>query len=213
MKYNGSGYYDETPYKAYQNMNTAKQGEIWETSLGKEYLILKNHGNFCTVLSLCDTNRNNECIEIHSKAMKYTNPAMVQYVFNTALGEFVKAIPDDQYFDIMWMVAERLELKFTVIDERKNNDSEFKALEAKCRELNQTACILETELKQCEWDKALMESENLKLKNKLDSLENDYAHNNQNITVEVEKAKAETAFIQRMYDSLLDRFLGRGEMV
>lgn len=202
MKYNGSGYYDETPYKAYQNMNTAKQGEIWETSLGKEYLILKNHGNFCTVLSLCDTSRNNECIEINSRALKYTNPAMVQYVFSTAFSEFIKAIPDDQYLAIMGKVAESLEVKINVIAAKENNDGEFKALEDKCRELNQKASDLETELKQCEWDKAVFESENIKLKNKLD-----------NNNMEAVKAKAETAFIQKMYDSLLDRFLGRGEMV
>ena len=200
MKYNASGYYDETPYKAYQNMNTPKPGEIWETSLGKEYLILKNQGGFCTVLALCDTNRNNECIGIISREQKYTNPAMVQYVFNTAFCQFVKAIPDDKYLDIMGMVADSLEVKINVIDTKEENDGEFKALQDKCRELNQKAYDLEVELKKCEWDKALLESECMKLTN-----------NSTANSMEVEKAKAETAFIKRMYDSLLDRLLAKGE--
>lgn len=188
MKYNGSGYYDETPYKAYQNMNTVKPGEIWETSLGKEYLILKNHGNFCTVLCLCDTNRNNECIEIVSRSIRYTNPAMVQYVFNTAFNEFIKAIHDDQYLDIMGMVAAALEVKINVTAVSYSNEGEFKALEAKCRELNDQRTSMKDSMEQYEIDMALMAEECNSLRTKL-------------------------ACFKELYDSLLDRYLGRGEKV
>lgn len=115
MKYNGSGYYDETPWKA--SMQMAKPGEIWTTSMGKEFLVLKNHGTMCSVLNLADTApRNNAagCVEIISRQVRYTRPEMVQYLFNQYLGEYVKTIPTEQYESIMQTLAEKLGVTITV---------------------------------------------------------------------------------------------------
>ena len=106
MKRNGSGYYDETPYKALMGM--AKPGEIWLTSQGKEYLVLKNHGQMSTVLALMDTSRDSDNVPVISRQMKYTNPAMVQYMFNANFGEYVKSIPDSDLQHILDAVAKKL---------------------------------------------------------------------------------------------------------
>ena len=73
MKYNGSGYYDETPYKA--TMQMAKAGEIWTSDTGKEFLILKNHGTLCTVLHLLNRVPRNstDSIEVLTEMPRWTN--------------------------------------------------------------------------------------------------------------------------------------------
>ena len=93
---NGSGYYDETAYKAFMGM--AKAGDIWTTFDGrKEVLILKNQGTLCNCLTLTDKSMDKRCIEIVSAGMMYTNPSMVEYLFNSRLGRFVQRLPDDEF--------------------------------------------------------------------------------------------------------------------
>lgn len=110
MKRNGSGYYDETAYLAMKNL--AKPGEIWETSDGKkEVLILNNHGTFCNCLTLTDRSLDPNCIEVYDgRNAKYTNPAMVQYLFNSFLGTYVKKVPAQEYSEIMEAVAVALDI-------------------------------------------------------------------------------------------------------
>ncbi len=78
LKRNNEGYYDPTAYEALKGI--AKEGEIW-TYRDKEMLIIKNHGNFCNALVLINARTSAGEIEVISKTMKYTNPAMVQYVY------------------------------------------------------------------------------------------------------------------------------------
>lgn len=107
MNRNGSGYFDSTAYKAIMGM--AKAGDIWTVDNGREeVLILKNQGTFCNCLSLMDMCRDDQCIEINSAGMMYTNPGMVKYVFNQRLGAYVQRLPDDEFQKVREAVAETL---------------------------------------------------------------------------------------------------------
>ena len=114
MKYNGSGYYDETPWKA--SMQMAKPGEIWTSNTGKEFLILKNHGTLCSVLHLLDRAPRNstDSIEVACKALRWTNPCMIVYLFNQSLGEYIETVATEQFEGIMQVVADRLGVKIAV---------------------------------------------------------------------------------------------------
>ena len=111
MNSNGSGCYDETATKAFNSM--AKSGEIWTTVSGpreKEVIIIKNHGRMCNVLSLLDESKSNQCIEVVSRSLKYTDPRMIQYMFNDNLGQFVKALSEEEFDKLLDEVEDALEL-------------------------------------------------------------------------------------------------------
>lgn len=114
MKYNASGNYDGTAYSAMMNM--AKPGEIWTTSQGNEVLILKNHGTLCSMLKLLENQpyHDDDCIEVVSRQLRYTNPCMVAYIFNQGLCEYIKSIPEEQYTQIMQTVGDRLNVTIRV---------------------------------------------------------------------------------------------------
>lgn len=101
---NGSGYYDETAYKAFMCM--ANAGDIWTTSNGQEVLILRNQGTFCNVLTLLDTYKHSRMIEIVGRGTYYTDPAMVRYLFNENMGKFVQRLPEDEFAKVREAVEE-----------------------------------------------------------------------------------------------------------
>lgn len=112
LKRNGSGYYDETAYKAFMGM--AKAGDIWTANNGREeVLILKNQGTFCNCLSLTDKREDKQCIEINrwdcgESVAVYTNPGMVKYLFHSRLGKFVRRIPESEFAAVMEAVEDAL---------------------------------------------------------------------------------------------------------
>ena len=107
LKRNGSGYYDETAYKAFMGM--AKAGDIWTANDGREeVLILKNQGTLCNCLTLTDKSMDKQCIEIVSAGTMYTNPSMVKYLFNSRLGTFVQRLPADEFAKVMEAVEDAL---------------------------------------------------------------------------------------------------------
>lgn len=102
---NGSGYYDETAYKAFMGM--AKEGDIWTTFDGREkVLILRNQGTLSNCLSLTDKASDARCIEIDGAG--YTNPGMVKYLFHQRLGKFVRKIPDEEFAQVREAVEDAL---------------------------------------------------------------------------------------------------------
>lgn len=134
MTRNGSGCWDDTPYKAVMGM--PKAGEVWSSTQDKLFLVLKNHGEFCTVLGLNEYNRKNECLPVTVEYTLYTNPGMLSYLFNVGFAEYVKRIPDEEYLAIMDAVAEALTVTLTVKTE--NDDSaaaEIRELQTRCAEL------------------------------------------------------------------------------
>ena len=117
---NGSGYYDETAYKAFMGM--AKAGDIWTTFDGREeVLILRNQGTLCNCLSLTDKSNDPQCIEILSAGTMYTNPSMVKYLFNQRLGTFVQRLPEDEFAKVLETVEDVLGFRKpeTKIDKRQ----------------------------------------------------------------------------------------------
>lgn len=124
MDRNGSGYKDETAYKAFKNM--AKAGEIWTfNSFGneKEVLVIKNHGTHCNVLTLLDECKTKYCIEINSRAKKYTDPRMMQYLFNDNLGQFVKALSDEEFDKVLAEIEDAMELNICRADAKDELDA------------------------------------------------------------------------------------------
>lgn len=96
MSKNGSGYRDETAYKALMGM--AKAGDVWTAGEGREkVLILKNQGAFVNCISLADARKHEHMIEVNSAVTYYTNPAMVKYLFCEKLGTFVERLPADEF--------------------------------------------------------------------------------------------------------------------
>lgn len=115
LKRNGSGYYDETAYKAFMGM--AKAGDIWTANDGREeVLILKNQGTFCNCLTLTDKGGDKQCIEIISAGTMYTNPGMVKYLFNSRLGAFVQRLPATEFEKVREAVEDALSIGKKVAD-------------------------------------------------------------------------------------------------
>lgn len=116
---NGSGYYDETAFKAF--MGIAKPGDIWTVSDGKNVLILKNQGTFCNALTLLDTYKHSRMMEVNSAGTYYTDPAMLMYLFNEKLGRFVQRLPEDEFAKVREAVEDAMGFgrKAVEVDKRK----------------------------------------------------------------------------------------------
>lgn len=115
LKRNGSGYKDETAYKAFMSM--AKSGEVWTVNDGREkVLILKNQGTFCNCLTLTDTNKHAGNMEIISAGTMYTNPGMVKYMFNSWLGAFVQKLPATEFKRVVEAVEDALNISGKKVD-------------------------------------------------------------------------------------------------
>lgn len=108
MSKNGSGYKDETAYKALMGM--AKPGDVW-TDGDKLVLILKNQGAFCNVLMLREENVHSRMIEIVSGKTYYTDPAMVKFTFCERLGQFVQRLPRDVFARVIDEVENALDFE------------------------------------------------------------------------------------------------------
>lgn len=131
MKRNGSEYYDETPVKT-GLFSGPQPGEIWESTFGKEFLILKNHGPYCTTLALND-NQHPDTIAVASRTVKHTNPGMLGYSFNDNLVQYIKNVPEDNFLSIMEAVGDRLGVTIKV--NRAEDDNLVHKLEAMCKDL------------------------------------------------------------------------------
>lgn len=107
MGKNGSGYKDETAYKALMGM--AKPGDVWTAGDGhKKVLILKNQGAFVNCLTLVDTQKHSRMMEINSAGTFYSDPAMIEYLFCERLGTFVQRLPADEFDKVFEAVEEAL---------------------------------------------------------------------------------------------------------
>ena len=145
---NGSGYRNETAYRAFMSM--AKSGEVWTANDGREeVLILKNQGTFCNCLTLTDFAKDNQCMEINlfghppaqdrvlttladckqstalvgkadlSAGVMYTNPGMVKYLFNSRLGKFVQKLPKAEFEKVKEAVEDAMDFGGKAADRRK----------------------------------------------------------------------------------------------
>lgn len=154
IKRNASGYYDETPYKAV--FRGAQPGEIWKTSLGKEYLVIAAHNsNMYTVLGLCDQYKP-DSMEITSRQVMYTNPAMLQYAFGNTLSDFVKELPEDEFEKVVEAVSDALCITVKV---NKVEDSTVERLEQTVEKQKDELQYLRAQLNQSADELTLTKSE------------------------------------------------------
>ena len=154
IKRNASGYYDETPYKAV--FRGAQPGEIWKTSLGKEYLVIAAHNsNMYTVLCLFDQYKP-DTMEVTSRQLMYTNPAMIQYLFGTNFTEFVKELSEDEFDKIVEAVSDELCITVKV---NKVEDSTVERLEQTVEKQKDELQYLRAQLNQSADELTLTKSE------------------------------------------------------
>ena len=114
---NGSGYYDPTAYKAIKNYMKCEEkrmelysGDIFKNRLNngseKGFVIVSVHDKFSTVLMLSDNE--NLPFSIKCNGMKYTDPGMLQYVYNDNFTEFVRAMTQPEIDELMKAVIDSL---------------------------------------------------------------------------------------------------------
>ena len=129
LKRNASGYYDEPCYKACTAL--PKPGEIWQHSRSGDYiLILAVNDRVCSILKLTDR----ECtdgIQIVCKVPMFTSPAMVAYVFNESIGDYVKSLKEEEFREIQKAVGKALGITATAAVPHDH----INALEEKVRQL------------------------------------------------------------------------------
>ena len=114
---NGEGYSDPTAFKAITNM--AKPGEIWTSKrkdgVDGEVLVIKNLERFSVVLDLQDFPTKDR-IEVISRSVKYTDPAMVRWMYNTALSGFVKKLPEKDFYEVVSEINTALNLELLSVE-------------------------------------------------------------------------------------------------
>lgn len=127
LKRNGSGYYDGTPYNAV--LCNPEAGDVYETGMNKIYLILKNHGKFSIALALfmiSNPSNNTDCeIVIDGDKKYYTNPAMLQYVFNDIFMKLVGTMEQDAFLGVMETVGDHLGVSVKVSKEPTDEDAKL----------------------------------------------------------------------------------------
>ena len=202
MKYNASGNYDSTAYSAMMNM--AKPGEIWTTSQGNEVLILKNHGTLCSMLKLLENQpyHDDDCIEVVSRQLRYTNPCMVAYIFNQGLCEYIKSIPEEQYTQIMQTVADRLNVTIRV-NKEEVPAPELDAMKARAESLYQAMEKMQVK-HACELEK--MDAMHKKDTAEITSLQQKV----EELQARAPQADPAGAVYKQLYHELLDRIIAGG---
>lgn len=118
---NGSGYFDETAYKAIkrtegvnETMNV-KKGEIWEYDGDRECVIVSDNDANQNGASMCLT-----LVEFHNPynmfesaiqsrgGKRYTDCGKISYVFHNRLGNMVKVLTDDELRDVETKISKAL---------------------------------------------------------------------------------------------------------
>lgn len=187
MKRNGSGYYDETAVKTGLFTSGPQAGEIWETTEGKEYLILKNQGGFCNTLALRDNTTHSDNMEVISREKRWVNPGMVGYIINRGFAQYIKTLPEEKFLDIMQAVGDRLGVTIRV------SQAEADTLKADNKDLGEMYHLACATIKE-------EQAENDKLRQALEQA-------TQTRTAAEEKA----ALNEGMFWALMDRIFARGE--
>lgn len=72
----------------------------------KEAVVLQTHEKYATILALTDDER--MPYSVNCRGERYTNPGMVQYVFNDHVTGFIRSMTDSEYESIMNAVIDSL---------------------------------------------------------------------------------------------------------
>lgn len=113
--------FDYTAFRALQNIEREekkmenKTGEIWgfETNNGimREAIILKDHGQYSTVLPLFDTDNGSCDVTVNCRGQKFTSTGKMQYVFENRFTLYIRTLTAEEFGEIMDKVAESLGLQ------------------------------------------------------------------------------------------------------
>lgn len=109
IRRNGSGYYDETAFKAISGMKP-QPGEIWTHKVSDGLMLVLNRDeHVCACLKLGEKPAINK-IMVRGKTMMWTNPIMVGYCFDEVLEAYVKTMPDTEFLEVQKAVKKALGL-------------------------------------------------------------------------------------------------------
>ncbi len=115
LKRNGSGYYDPTAYKAIINVEKEngrmQRGEIWEVEYQGTYknaVVISAQERFCNVLMLNDEMKTEQDVQVRSRGLLYTHPAMLSYKFNDGFAQFIRKMEDDEFETLLACITEKL---------------------------------------------------------------------------------------------------------
>ena len=109
LKYNASGYYDQTAYKAIINVMKGENmkdrtGEIWniEARNGSQFnaIVIADDGNIATVIRLIECEDDNSDFSIRCKCMMYGCSRMIQYAFVQDLSEYIRTASDEEMQEV-----------------------------------------------------------------------------------------------------------------
>lgn len=94
--------------------------------MNKVYLILKNHGKFSIALALftiSNSSNKTDCeVTVEGKKF-YSNPAMLQYVFNDIFMKCLGTLEADAFMDVMEKVGDSLGVAIKVSKEPTNEQA------------------------------------------------------------------------------------------
>ena len=125
IRYNGSGYYDETAYKAMKNMdrggahkmsdiNNYTTGEIWEmeatNGITKEVVLVQCFGNYAAALTLTDNEPKQNALAVKSLSLKYVDCGRLGYCFYDKLTNYIRTLSDSDIAELKRSIADALEL-------------------------------------------------------------------------------------------------------
>lgn len=219
---NRSMYVDPTSALGLSGKN-AKPGEIWTSRRNDdEYLIIKNHGDFCNTLLLKEDG-GVEMIEVQSRAKMYTNPGMLAYAFHSHLGEYVKTLPAMEFQKIVAAISKELDLSFInafVADEYEDRICELnKCLQSAHNDMDKAKGAIDV-LQEAEAGYKrrlkLVADEAEKMKDEINFLRMKLKEAEANpvvqTSVEVEVLRLQAQTYKQMYDELLERIIGKMAM-
>lgn len=126
LRKNGSGYYDETAYKAIKNTmknptrggSTMNKGEFLEkdivtvecTNGAQDFLLLKCHEDYATALLLRDKKYKENNIKVIGRSVMYADAGRPAYVYYDKISGYVKTIKDQEFTDIQASIAKAMGL-------------------------------------------------------------------------------------------------------
>ena len=223
---NRSTYIDPTSALGLSGKN-ARPGEIWTSRRNDdEYLVIKNHGDYCNTLLLKEDGGIGT-IEVQSRAKMYTNPGMMAYCFHTHMGEYVKTMPAMEFKKIIDTICKELDLSFVntfVADEYEDRIRELnKCLQATQGEMEKAKAEIDILQKTEDAYKdqvgafnkklSVVSDEARKAKEEIDFLRKKLKEAetkpaaNSSIEMDVLRLQAQT--YKQMYDELLERIIGK----
>lgn len=183
---NAEGYKDPT---AAATLNRKEPGDIW-TYRGGACLIIKDHHNFATVLTLHDDNQYGDRVKVidRERYTRYVDPAFLITAFYKDMGQYKETLDVDTFTKVIRAVEDAVGLRMLVNVEMATTSPSDE--EAKLLELSGKVGLLQEHLAELERLHNLQEAELT-------------AANNA-----ATKARNQLELLREMYDDLLAKVVG-----